>query len=516
MVKKLDIQFIKSELKKINNLFLSGSYEKVIEKTKVLLKKDPTQTPFYNFIGLSYKQLNNLGMAENTFKSGISVRPDAYSLLCNLGALYRTTERFEEAEELFKKAIKLHPKNLSVLVNYANLKSDLNQIDDAIALYKAGFEINKNHETLLINYAGAFQIKGDFENSKKILKILHEKFPNNIIAHKMYSSINNYDKDIEHQTIMQNKLKDEKLSYFDKATLCFALAKSYTDQKNHKESSNYFIKGNENMFKTYKNANINNQIELFKKIKSEFVLHKFDNKKQDHEPRLIFIVGLPRSGTTLTHQIISSHSKVYGAGELPVLKNAFLKNNQLELKEDALVKNLNVKKFSPKILSKFMVYDKNSIILDKAPLNFMWIGHIHLLFPDAKIIHINRNIKDTALSIYKNMFDASALTWTYNQEHLIKFIELYKDLMKFWKLKLPNLIYECDYEKLVNDQENETKKLIKFCNLDWENNCIDHTKNKTGIKTVSLAQARKPVYKSSINLYETYMEYLPFLNQIKE
>ena len=163
-----------------------------------------------------------------------------------------------------------------------------------------------------------------------------------------------------------------------------------------------------------------------------------------------------------------------------------------------------------------MIYDKNSIILDKAPLNFMWIGHIHLLFPDAKIIHINRNIKDTALSIYKNMFDASALTWTYNQEHLVKFIELYKDLMKFWKLKLPNLIYECDYEKLVNDQENESKKLIKFCNLDWEDNCIDHTKNKTGIKTVSLAQARKPVYKSSINLYETYIEYLPFLNQIKE
>ena len=310
--------------------------------------------------------------------------------------------------------------------------------------------------------------------------------------------------------------KDEKLSYFDKATLCFALAKSYTDQKNHKESSNYFIKGNENMFKTYRDANINNQIKLFQKIKNEFKLHNFENKNQNDEPRLIFIVGLPRSGTTLTHQIISSHSKVYGAGELPVLKNAFLKNNQLELKENALIKNLNVEEFSSKILSKFMIYDKNSIILDKAPLNFMWIGHIHLLFPDAKIIHINRNIKDTALSIYKNMFDASALTWTYNQEHLIKFIELYKDLMKFWKLKLPNLIYECDYEKLVNDQENETKKLIKFCNLDWEDNCIDHTKNKTGIKTVSLAQARKPVYKSSINLYETYIEYLPFLNQIKE
>jgi len=516
MIKKLDAQFIKSELNKINNLFLSANYEKVIEKTKVLLKKDPTQTPFYNFIGLAYKQLNNFSMAETVFKSGINIRPDAPSLLCNLGALYRVTERLGESEELFKKALKLHPRNLSVLVNYANLKSDLNQMEEAIALYKKGFEIDNNHETLLINYAGAFQIIGDFEKSKEILKLIHEKFPNNIVAHKMYSSINNYAEDNGHQKIMQDKLEDEKLSYFKKATLCFALAKSFTDIKNHKESSYYFVKGNENMFKTYKNANIDNQINLFKKIKDEFKSYNFENKKIDDKPRLIFIVGLPRSGTTLTHQIISSHSKVFGAGELPILKNAFLKNNQLELKDDALIKNLNIDEFSIKILNKFRIYDKNSIILDKAPLNFMWIGHIHLLFPDAKIIHINRNIKDTALSIYKNMFDASALTWTYNQEHLIKFIELYRDLMKFWNLKFPNLIYECNYEKLVNDQENETKKLIKFCNLEWEDNCIDHTKNKGGIKTVSLAQARKPVYKSSVNLYETYIEYLPFLNQLKE
>ena len=267
MIKKLDAQFIKSELNKINNLFLSANYEKVIEKTKVLLKKDPTQTPFYNFIGLAYKQLNNFSMAETVFKSGINIRPDAPSLLCNLGALYRVTERLGESEELFKKALRLHPKNLSVLVNYANLKSDLNQMEEAIALYKKGFEIDNNHETLLINYAGAFQIIGDFKKSKEILKLLHEKFPNNIVAHKMYSSINNYAEDNEHQKIMQDKLEDEKLSYFKKATLCFALAKSFTDIKNHKESSYYFVKGNENMFKTYKNANIDNQINLFKKIK---------------------------------------------------------------------------------------------------------------------------------------------------------------------------------------------------------------------------------------------------------
>ena len=167
MIKKLDINFIKSELKKIQNLFAAGNFEKVIEKTQILLKKDPTQTPFYNFIGLAYKQLNNLEMAKSVFISGLKIRNDSPSILCNLGTVYRATEEFDKAEEVFSRALKLHPKNLSVLVNYANLKSDLNKIDEAIDLYNAGFRVNNNHETLLINYAGAFQIKGDFEKSKE-------------------------------------------------------------------------------------------------------------------------------------------------------------------------------------------------------------------------------------------------------------------------------------------------------------------------------------------------------------
>ena len=88
--------------------------------------------------------------------------------------------------------------------------------------------------------------------------------------------------------------------------------------------------------------------------------------------------------------------------------------------------------------------------------------------------------------------------------------------MNFWHKKIPNYIYDCSYEELVSNKENETRKLIEFCNLEWEDNCIDHTKNKTGIKTVSISQAREPVYKSSVNLYETYIEYLPFLKKIKE
>jgi hypothetical protein len=114
------------------------------------------------------------------------------------------------------------------------------------------------------------------------------------------------------------------------------------------------------------------------------------------------------------------------------------------------------------------------------------------------------------------MYEGWAFPWSYHQQYLIQFINLYKELMSFWHAKIPNYIYDCDYENLVSNPVEETKKLINFCNLGWEESCLDHTKNKTSIKTVSIEQARKPIYKNSVNLNKSYLKYLSFLNQIPE
>ena len=324
MIKKIDIAFIKEEYKRIQNLFLKGNFEKVIEKTKVLLKKDSSQTTFYNLIGLSYKQLENFEMAEKTFRSGLKVNPNSTSILCNLGSLYRGWGKFGNAQENFDRALEINPRDVSALVNYANLKRDLNKIEESLKLYETAFKINQNHETLLINYAGAFQIAGEFEKSKNILKIIHEKFPNNIIAHKMYSSINLYKVSDEHQKTMLDKVQNSNLSKNDEITLLFSLAKSFSDQENPEKSAEFFIKANNAKFLSFNNYNFNSEIKLFDKIKETFENYKFDKEKSVQKPKLIFIVGLPRSGTTLIHQIISSHSKVFGAGELPILRSIFL------------------------------------------------------------------------------------------------------------------------------------------------------------------------------------------------
>ena len=519
MSSNIDVNYIKKEFQKVHNNFLAQNYEKVIEKTFALLRKDPSQYAFYNYIGLSYRQLGQNEKAIEILRKGLKKFPKNHSILTNLATTYKTINEFDKAEGYFQEAFRINSNDFNLLCNYGNLKRDLNEIKDAIKYYEKALNINALNYALILNLAGAYQIEGDFESSKNILKQAHVNFPNNTQADLLYSSIHNYQENDPHLEQLLNKLKLN-LPNTELVFLNFAIAKAYSDLKNYKESSKFLIEANKFKYELFENYNFKNETDRFNLIKEKFKKLEFKNIQEKDQPNLIFIVGLPRSGTTLTHQIISSHSKVYGAGELPVLSNnfdtrikdaeflnQFFKNNDCE-------NNIFIKDFAVKIEKQFKYYNNNKIILDKSPLNFMWIGFIKILFPKSKIIHCQRNLKDTALSIYKNYFDGTSLPWSYNEEDLIKFITEYKDLMDFWHKKMPGEIYDCNYENLIKNNEKETRELIKFCNLDWEEGCLDHTKNNTAIKTVSISQARRPIYNSSIKLNESYSDYLKFLENI--
>jgi hypothetical protein len=132
-----------------------------------------------------------------------------------------------------------------------------------------------------------------------------------------------------------------------------------------------------------------------------------------------------------------------------------------------------------------------------------------MVFPNAKIIHCCRNKKDVLLSIYKNNFSSSDMDWSYDPRNIVRYYNLYLDLIKFWKYKFEKFIYDLSYEKLVTDSENQIKKLLDYCSLEWDKNCLNHHKySKTAIQTVSISQARKPIYKSSVNSSEIYSKYL--------
>ena len=520
-----DTDYIKSEYKKINNLFLQGKFNLVIEKTKKIIKKNPNQIPFYNLLALSYRETNKILNAEQTLNGALKINPNDQSLLVNLGATYRVLFEFEKSEKCFNKVLSINPKNIHALVNYANLKRETNKFNESIKLYEVAYKMDDKNPIILINLAGVYQILGKFEISKKLMEKLLLIDQNNAIAHKILSVVKNYKINDEHQKKMLSILEKNELKEYDKATLCFAISKSFEDQKNYKKSSEFFIKGNDIQKKIHKNYSINDEVKLFNKIKNIFEKTDFDKYPNfANNKKLIFIVGLPRSGTTLAHQILAAHSKIYGADEMVILDHFMQKNirNINDKNIDFLFENYNgvnnqkltniINSYFDKI--KYINTNKN-IILDKNPLNFQWLGFIKILFPKCKIIHCTRNLKDTALSLFKNVFEVNSLVWSNNQDDIAKYISFYLDLMKFWEKKFPTFIYNLNYEKLIENQTDEIKKILNFCELNWEDNCLNFSKISNPIKTVSVTQARKPIYKTSLKTYEKYYEYLDIFKKIE-
>ncbi|HIC72160.1 MAG TPA: sulfotransferase, partial [Alphaproteobacteria bacterium] len=312
---------------------------------------------------------------------------------------------------------------------------------------------------------------------------------------------------------MLNLYKDNDLIINDKSELSFTIAKAYEDLGDYEKSFKYFDQANK--LKNNNKYNFSREEKLFRNIKKFFDSNEFNkNKKNFDNRKIIFICGMPRSGTTLVEQILSSHNKIFGAGELNFLRQVTTKffvledklNNQKIIEEINSSNNiLNIEYY--KLINYLKI--KESIITDKAPQNYIWIGFIKYFFPNAKIIHCCRNKKDVLLSIYKNNFSSSDMDWSYDPRNIVRYYNLYLDLIKFWKYKFEKFIYDLSYEKLVTDSENQIKKLLEYCSLEWDKNCLNHNKySKTAIQTVSISQARKPIYKSSVNSSEIYSKYL--------
>ena len=515
--------YLKSEYNKINNLFIAGKFDMVIEKSKKLIKKNPTQIPFYNFLALSYREKGEIFLAEEILQNALKISPNNESVLINLGSTYRVLIEFDKSEKFLKKALSINPNNINAIVNYANLKRDTNNYTESIQLYEKAYKINNKISTIIINLARAYQIVGKFDLSENYLKILLKEDQNNTLAHKMLSTIKKYEKNDPHQVQMISILKKNYLKEIDKSNLMFAISKSYEDQKNYENSFKYFKKANDIKKKIHKNYSIKKEIILFEKIKNIFEKVKFTKYAEHYNnKKLIFIVGLPRSGTTLSHQILAAHSKVYGAGEVVVLDQFMIKsiNNQNFIslfKSHSINNDEKIKSIVNNYFSKISyIKTSKNIILDKHPLNFQWLGFIKILFPNAKIVHCTRNLKDTALSIYKSNFDINSIIWSNWQDDLVQYISIYLNLMKFWEKKIPNFIYNLNYEKLINNQKEQTEKLLNFCELNWEEDCLNYNKKASGITTLSAVQARKPIYKTSLNSYKKYYNYLDMFKKIEE
>jgi tetratricopeptide (TPR) repeat protein len=512
---------IENEIKILLNLFNSAKFDILISKVKKLIKKAPEYLILYNILGSAYQNIGDLKLAKETFIKGYKMEPNNIAIMNNLANVHKNIGEIELSESLFKKIIEKKPDYINAYVNYGNLKRDNNDFEFAIDLYSKALKINSQIPAVLYSLALAYQGLGKFDLAIDYAKKTLEIEPKFTQADMLISQSKKYQAGDLHYKEMNLKINSLILNDEQKTNLLFSLAKAEEDMGLIEKSFNNLDIANSTRRKSL-NFNINNETALFNKLKNIFtkidLSQKFINNIE--ERKVIFILGMPRSGTSLVEQIITSHSSVFGAGELPQLsrlvKTKLIINDNLS--EESIFDLVKNEDFTNQLRADYYNYlrrfnSSKPFITDKAPLNFRWIGFIKILFPNSKIIHCSRNPKDNCLSIFKNFFEGG-LDFGYNQKELGTYYNLYLDLMNFWEEQFPNTIYNAQYEKIIDDPENEIKNMIKFCNLSWEEDCLQFYNNKTPIKTLSTAQARKPIYKSSKNSFEKFAPFLSDLNKL--
>ena len=515
-----NLEIIEQEINNLNILSKMNNIDEIIKRSSVLIKKYPKFQIFYNYLGSSLEKKNKIYDAEIVYNKSLEIDPKNSFALTNLGRICRLINNLQKSEELLKKAMNLEPENLFAQLYYGELKIDQNNFKDAISIFEKIYEKNKNFQNIMMRLANAYSIIGEFKKAEEYFFLVSKKKPEFFAADYRLSNIINYSERNNHQKLILEKLENKEFDNLNKHPLFFAMAKSYEDQKNYEQAFKYMemankernklVVGNPLKYEEYflnKNKEIFSKIEINKKLNKNF-----------YEKEIIFIIGLPRSGTTLLHQILSSHSRNHGVGESIILNIFFFKNLMKENFLNKLIQNdkINIeylREISLKLGKNYDYFNLDKIKIDKAPSNFFWVGFILALFPNSKIINIQRNIKDNCLSIYKNLFGGNRTEWTYEVSNIKKYVKIYREMMDFWRTKFSKNIYNINYEDLINNQETEIKNLLNFCNLQFEESCLHHDKNKNPIKTVSINQSRKPIYKDSI---ESNLKFKDFNNLFKD
>ena len=506
---------IKDELLSIVDLFKSREVSKAEEACKILIKRNVKMAFLHNLLGLILTEQNKYDEAIKNYEIGLKIDPQFAIIYNNLGLLYVKQNKknyFEKAEIYYKKSIEINNKLLESHNNLGTLYNSVFMYKKAIKCYENTLNINKKFYIANYNLATIYTSIGNLKKAKENLNKSIKLNQNFTPPHRLLSRILKYTKDNEHFKILVSLYKNlTNKNEEDKINICFSLGKAYEDIKDYRKSFFYYKEGND-LLNSKTNFSIKKEKDFFSRIKLSF--NNFNIKSNNNQSKTIFIIGMPRSGTTLIEQILSNHPKVFGADEvnfIPDLVNKFLGNPNSSIFLNNL-KSLDNKSFY-KIGNEYLSLVKKlsneaEITTDKLPINFLWVGFIKKILPNSKIIHCQRDPRDNIFSIYKNYFPGGEIKFASNINNIISYYKLYSDLMKHWNKVLPLEIYNIRYENLVKNTNIEIKNILKFCNLAYSDLCIDFHKNKRPIKTASDVQARNKIYNSSINSWKKYDDFL--------
>jgi tetratricopeptide (TPR) repeat protein len=494
-------------------LMQSGRFADAIVILSRAVALQPGSVAAWQDLGTSYDRQNLHEQAIEAYRRAVELAPKLDDVLCRLGELYTTYSRIDDASDCFERAADVRPDTTKAHLYRSDarlLRGDISGAEQwarkAVALEPAS---SHAHATL----AGLLYAQGRFEEAAMSFEAALRLDPKAVRCwHGLADCRTPSETDNSILDRMRTVLQRHDLNDVERMVMHFAIGKVYDDCRDYAHAMEHFDSANRLRARDIKfdragfEALVDRTIRRFSR---DFIASNAASGISDSKP--LFIVGMYRSGTTLVEQIVSSHPDIVAGGELTVW-------TPMDLEIEPATGEFNPDRARAAIAKYLSVLQRigpsAARVTDKLPFNFFRLGAIHSLMPNARIVHCQRDPIDTCLSIYSNLFK-SRVNFAARKDDLVFCYQQYLRLMNHWREVLPaDVLLDVQYEQLIADREEETRRIIAFTGLDWNDSCLWPERNKRSIDTASAWQVRQPVYTTSLQRWKRYEPWIGELRQL--
>lgn len=466
----------------------------------------------YSLGMLCYEASRN-DLAIPLIQKSIDIQPEVFAGHINLGMMQRDEQLLGDSRVSLEKAVKIQPESAVAHVTLGLLYIDVGELDLAVDEINHGLKLEPNDPMTHARMGMLRQVRGEIEEAEHSFNEVLAISPQDLDAHRSLALLRRQKDHNDNTKWLENEFNRPGIADRRRVLLGFTLSKVFDDlgqydkafehlsvaHRLHRRSSDYSVEHQIESFSRHKQA-------LNKKLIERCKAHVFN----DETP--IFILGMPRSGTSLTEQILASHPSVYGAGEVEYMRyfsTAVEQQTHSPFPQhiDKVPSEL-LQAAAKAYIGKLKLNAGNALnVVDKLPHNFLRVGLIAAVMPRAKIILCERDPMDNCVSMFQNLL-GPAHPYASDLYELGHYYRLYQDLMKWWEEILPGHMYRVRYEFMVAEPERQVRGLLQFCNLPFHEDCLSFHKTKRQIKTPSEAQVRQPMYQSSVGRWRNYEQYL--------
>jgi tetratricopeptide (TPR) repeat protein len=511
-----DLARAKDAFHRGNKYYFNGAYAEAADCYEEATELDPAHAESVNNLGTALAQLGRYKDAEQCFRQAIALKPSYPDPYCNLGSLQRSIGDLAGSEASLRQALRLKPNYVDARINLGLTLALLGRLRDAKACFAKILKTAPRNLGAMHGMGQIANLEGRFEEAEKTFTRILEIDAKRPSTWAALAGLRKMTSDDGHWFERAKEIAASRINSFEEADLRFAIGKYCDDVGDFDEAFRNYKRGNDLRKAVAEDYDLEERTRLIDDLIRVYAWQSIANIHGAGSASIkpVFVVGMPRSGTSLAEQIIASHPSALGAGELPFWET--LVGTEKDVRQGILSDPIRAK-VAEEYLRLLESRSADALrIVDKAPVNSDYLGVIYSVFPNARVIYMQRDPIDTCLSCYFQQF-LMGLNFTMDLSDLAHYYRGHQHLMAHWRAVLPpGFILDVPYEALVADQETWTRKMLDFIGLEWDDRCLDFHKNTRQVVTASAWQVRQKIYKNSVARWRNYEKFIGPLKALRK